>query len=525
MANRFPVNVLQGNEAREKFLKGINIVANAVGSTLGPKGRNVAINEAYGAPRIIHDGVSVAKRIDLINEFEDMGAQLLKEAAIKTNVVAGDGTTTSTILAQELVNLGFQNIAAGKNPMTLKEEVEEALKIVLVELRKLSKEVSGNDDIERIATISSADPEIGKLVAQAIKKVGEKGIITTEEGKGFKTEVEYKTGMEFDRGYATSSSYFVTDQSRVEAVIDDPYILLTDIKINYNHQLVKFLENFLKVSKNLVIIGEVQEEALATLVVNKLRGAFNVLSVQAPAFGDRRIDELEDIAHLTGGVVIRADSGRSLESVKVEEMGRADRVVADRDKTKIEGGKGNIKARIKELEDQIEVANTEFDKEIKKQRLAKLTGGLAVIKVGAINEVELADKKERVIDAVSAAKASIEEGILAGGQSTFMTLSEMDFWPDTLGANILKQSIRKPFKILMENAGYDYAEMRAKIGDKKYPYSVDQTDGKVKDMISSGIIDATKVVRSALENAVSVAGMAYTTSTLISEEYKPKEVV
>jgi len=518
-----PINLKFNKEAREKLLVGIKKVSRAVGSTLGPKGRNVAINEAYGAPRIIHDGVSVAKRVDLFDEFEDMGAQLLKEAAIKTNDIAGDGTTTATVIAHALAEAGIADIQAGLNPMTLKAEIEEARDIALTELKKLAREIKDNSDVERVASISSADPEIGRIVAEAIKKTGDDGLVMTEEGKGIKTEVEYKSGLEFDRGYASSSAYFVNNQDTAEAVIEDAYILMTDIKINHNHQIVPFLEKVLKTTKNIVIIGEVQEEALATLVVNRLRGGLNILSVQAPAFGERKVDELEDIAALVGGVVIREDSGRDIANVEIDELGRADKVVANQDSTKIQGGRGD-KARLKErtehIKNQIGVANTEYDREIKEQRLAKLIGGVAIIKVGAINEIELADKKERVIDAVNSAKASIEEGIVAGGQIAFLTISQMDVWPDTVGARILREAIKRPFKILMENAGYDYAECLGKITPIKYPVAIDVMDGKVKDMIEAGIVDPLKVCRSALENAVSVAGMAYTTACLISEPYR-----
>lgn len=519
--SRFPVKTIFGKEAREKLQKGINIVGDAVGSTLGPKSKNVAINEASGAPRIIHDGVSVAKSIDLFDEFEDMGAQLVKEAAIKTNSIAGDGTTTATILSQALVNRGLEVIASGKNPMTLKDEIEDALKLVIDEVKKLSKEIKDDKEVEKVATISSADPKVGKLVAEAIKKTGRDGVIRVEQGKGLETEVEYKQGMEFDRGYY--SPYFVTNNETVEAIVENPYILITDLKVNHNHQLVPFVEMLLKNKvKDFVIIGEVQEEALATLVVNKLKGAVNVVAVQAPAFGGRRIDELEDIAILTGGKVISEDEGRGLDSVQLEELGRAAKVIADRDKTIIQGGRGTksaVEARVKDLKKQMDIANTMYDKDIKKERMAKLSNGMAIINVGAINEIELADKKERVIDAVSAAKASMEEGIVAGGQITLLTISQMNIWPDTTGARILREAIKQPFKILMENTGYDYAESMVKIAPIKYPMAIDVMDGEVKDMIKAGVIDPTKVTRSALENAVSVAGMAYTTNTLISEPY------
>ena len=361
------------------------------------------------------------------------------------------------------------------------------------------------------------------MVAEAVERVGNDGLIMTENGKGMKTEIEYKSGLEFDKGYATSSAYFVNDPNSSQVVIEDAYILMTDIKINYNHQLVSLLEKLLKVTKNIVVIGEVQEEALATLVVNRLRGGLNVLSVQAPAFGERRIDELEDIASLVGGVVIRNDSGRDIASVEIDELGRADKVICNQDTTKIQGGRGDkarLNERIENLRNQIKVSNSEYDEQIKKQRLAKLVGGVAIINVGALTELEQADKKERVIDAVNSAKSSIEEGIVAGGQIALLAISQKDIWPKTLGAKILREAIKQPFKVLMENAGFDYAEMMAKITPIKYPVAIDQTDGKSKDMIESGIIDATKVVRSAVENAVSVAGMVYTTQTLISQPYR-----
>jgi len=525
-SNNFPVEIIFDKKAREKLIKGMNIVADAVGATLGPKGRNVAINKAYGAPDIIHDGVSVAKRIDLLDHFQDMGAQLLKEAAIQTNNEAGDGTTTATILAQAIVNKGFENIQAGANPMTLKQELEEARDLVIKELKKLSREIKEDEEVEMVATISSASTEIGKIVAEAIKKTGKDGIITIEEGKGVKTEIEYKEGLEFDRGY--SSSYFVTDGERAESVIEDPYILLTDIKINTQNQLVPFLEMLSKNGiKNIVIIGEVLEEAQAVMVINKIRGAFNSLAVQAPAFGERQTDELEDIAAFTGGKVISQASGRQLDSVVIEELGRADKIISDRDKTKILGGKGDkgtLAKRIKDLEEQIKIANTEYDEGIKRDRLAKLTNKAATIKVGAVTDVELSDKKERTIDAKNAAKSSIEEGIVAGGQVTLMTISQMNFWPNTPGAKILREAIKKPFRILMENAGYDYAEALGKITPIKYPMAIDVMDGEVKNMIEAGIMDPTKVERSAIEKAVSVATMALTTSVAISEPYQNKEI-
>lgn len=522
--SRFPINIKFDQEVRESLLKGINTVADAVSSTLGPKGRNVAINQPSGAPRIIHDGVSVAQRIDLFDEFEDMGAQLLKEAAIKTNDIAGDGTTTSTIIAQAIINKAIEDIAAGKNPMTLKVEIEEAAEILVNELKKMSRPVSEDKEVEKIATIASASPVLGSKVAEAIKKVGKDGVIDVERGNKSTTEIEYKQGMEIDRGY--KSPYFVNNKETVEAIIKDPYILLTNKKINNNIELVPFLERFSKTSKNLVIIGEVEEEALATLVVNRLKGLLNVLAIQPPAFGDRQTDELEDLAILTGGTVINVDSGRRLDTVEIEELGRADVIKADRDKTTILGGRGKrsqIKEYTDKLKQQIKVGNTEYDIGIKKERLAKMVGGIAIIKVGAVTEVELDDKRERIIDAVRSAQASIEEGIVAGGQITYLTLASMDFWPKTLGAKILRSAIKQPFIVLMENTGFDYAESLGRIMPIKYPKAIDVQDGKVKDMIKAGVIDSALMSRSAIKNAVSVAGMAMSTSVMISEPYKAHE--
>ena len=517
-----PVHVKFGTDARRKMLKGMETVYKAVSSTLGPNAKNVAINQAYGSPKIIHDGVSVAQSIELFDEFEDMGAKLIKQASINTNDRSGDGTTTSMILSFDLITKGLQDIEAGANSQILKKEIKEAYEISIKELSKLKREVKDSKDIEKVATISSADPEIGKMIAEAIEKVGKNGLVTTEEGRGFTTEIEYKSGLEFDRGYSSSSPYFVNDVDTETCILEDAYILMTDIKINYSHQLVPLMEKLLKENKKLVIFGEVQEEALNTLVVNKLRGV-QVASVQAPSFGERRLEELEDIASVVGGVVIRSDSGRDIATVTIEELGHAEKVIIGKDSTKIQGGTGDEvrgKERISNITNQIEISKSDYEKEYKKTRLAKLTGGVAIIKVGAVNEVELSDRKERIVDAISAAKSAIEEGTIAGGQIAFLTISQMDIWPNTLGAKIFRESLKKPFKVLMENAGYDYAEKLSSILPIKYPLAIDATTGEVKDMLKSGIIDSFKVCRCALENAVSVAGMAYTTETLISEPYK-----
>ena len=509
----------------------MNVLADAVGSTLGPRSRNVAVDKAPGQdipPVVLHDGVSVARSINLKDVHEDMGVRLLKDASMKTNEVAGDGTTTSTILAQALVNEAFKNITAGANPMLLKSQIEEATKVIIEELKKMAKPIKTDEETEQVASISAADPAIGKLVAEAIKKVGKDGVISIEEGKSWETTVTYKQGMEIDRGYATTSPYFQTNGETNEAIIEDPYILLTDKKINYAHQLVPFFDKFLKEtkSKNIVIFGgEIIEEALQLLVINKLKGHLNVVAVQAPAFGDRRIDELEDMAILTGGVAILEDAGRQLEAVDVAELGRADKVVVDRDKAVILGGRGHsgaIKKRMKDLREQIKNANTAYDADIKEERLAKLAGGVAVIDVGGATEVEIKEKRERVIDAKNATKAAIEEGIVAGGEITLLKLAN-GLKSSDMGSQILKEALKAPFKRLVTNSGLDYAEVREQMAGHKYPEGIDVTDGKIKDLIKSGIIDPVKVARTALENAVSIAGMAMTTDTLVTD-YLPKDI-
>ena len=516
-----PATLKFNAQARRKLLKGMNVVAEAVGTTLGPKGRNVAINQPGLVPRVIHDGVGVAKRIDLEDEFEDMGAQLLKEASLQTSKKAGDGTTTSTILAGAIVNKGFENITAGSNAMTLKQEIEDASRKLVEELRKLSKPITTLEEKKHVARISAANEKIGDMVAEAVNKVGPEGIVTIEESKSIDTYVDYKQGFEFDRGFY--SQYFVTNGDKDEAVIEDPHILITDIKINRSHQIVPFLENLFKNNiKNLVIIGEVQEEALATLVVNKLRGAINVVAVQAPAFGDRRIHELEDIATLTGGKVIAAESGREIKSVVKEELGRASKFICDIDKSQIIGAmgdKGAIEFRINQLKESVKNANTPYDGDIKRQRLAKMAGTAAIIYVGAQSDPELSDKKERVDDAVNATKAAVEEGIVAGGEITLLYLSLATWWIETAGSRILREAIKAPFKKLIENAGFDYAEVWGKLSPLEYPFGIDVMDGKKKNLIKSGIIDPVKVTRLALENAVSVSTMALTTQVLISEKY------
>lgn len=531
--------ILYGAEARVKLKAGVDQLANAVGTTLGPKGRNVALDKKWGAPNVIHDGVTVAKEIELKDPFENMGAQLVKEAASKTADVAGDGTTTSTVLAQSIVNEGIKMITAGSNPMVMRRGIEKAGAHVVEELKKMAKDIK-ESDIANVATISAGDPELGQLIAEALKKVGKDGVVTVEEGRSLTTEIEYKEGMEFDKGFV--SAYFVTNPEKMEAEIEAPYILITDKKISAMNDLLPFLENLVKVTKNLVIIADdVDGEALATLVLNKLKGTFNTLAIKAPGFGDRRKEMLQDIAALTGGTVISEDTGRKLDSVTVEDCGRADRVWADKDNTRVIGGKGDkpaITARVKQLKMAIEKTTSEFDREKLQERLAKLSGGVAVINVGAATEVELKDRKERVIDAVAATKAALEEGIVPGGSvalldvATRMKKVAADKGPrdEAFGFEIVKTALEAPFIKLMQNAGLDAGQLIAKArevsasGQGFNVMNLESAETAVPvDMLKEGIIDPLKVVRSAVQNAVSVATMILTTEALITDipEEKP----
>lgn len=521
--------ILFSEDARQKLVSGVNQLAKAVVTTLGPKGRNVALDKKWGAPMVVHDGVSVAKEIDLADAFENMGAQLVKQAADKTNDVAGDGTTTATLLAQGIVNEGMKNITAGANPMILNKGLEKAVAAVVEELKKMAKKVKDKQEITQVATISAADNQIGQLIADALEKVGKDGVVTVEEGKGLAMEIEYKEGMEFDKGYA--SAYFVTDSAKMEAEIEEPYILITDKKISSIQDLLPFLEKFVKVSKNLVIIAdEIDGEALATLVVNKLRGTFNTLAIKAPGFGDRRKAMLEDIAILTGGTVISEDTGTKLENITVEDCGRADKVWADKDNCRIIGGKGDvtkIKFRITQIRTEIENTTSDFDKEKLQERLAKLAGGVAVINVGAATEIELKEKKERVNDAVSATKAAIEEGIVVGGGTALLRASRLALdkmvleGEEKLGISILKKVLELPVRRLAENSGVDSGWVLRQITDslaKKPNCGFDAVKGEVvDDLILIGVVDPVKVTRSALQNAASVAMMILTTEALVTD--------
>ena len=517
------------SDAREKLLKGVNTLTEAVATTLGPKGRNVAIDKKWGAPNVVHDGVTVAKEIDLEDPFENMGAQLIKEAASKTSDVAGDGTTTATILAQAIVSEGLKNIQAGANPMILKKGIEKAVNALVEELRAKAKKITTQEEIAQVATISASDPEIGKLIAEALQRVGQDGVVTVEEGKTLEMRVDYKEGMEFDKGFV--SPYFVTDTDKMEAEIEDAYILITDKKISSASDLVPFLEKFVQISKNLVIIAdEVEGEALALLVVNKLRGTFNVLAVKAPGFGDRRKESLEDIAILTGGVVISEDTGKKFESVEIADLGQAGRVTSDKDNTLIVDGKGQkskIEGRIAQIRRELQTSDSEFDREKLQERLAKLTGGVAVVNVGAATEVELKEKKERVIDAVAATKAAAQEGIVAGGEVTLLRAAKVleglvvEEGEEKLGVAIVKKALEQPFRQLIKNAGMDDGVALARIQQSQGNMGVDVLDGDLKDLVKAGIIDPVKVTRSALQNAASVAVMVMTTEVLISDKPEP----
>jgi chaperonin GroEL len=522
--------LIYSEEARRALKRGMDALADAVKVTLGPRGRNVVLDKKFGPPTITNDGVTIAKEIELEDPFENMGAQLLKEAATKTNDVAGDGTTTATVLAQAIVTEGFRNVAAGANPLQLKRGIERGVDAVVSELKNMALPVQGRTEIAQVAAISANDPEVGNLIAEVMEKVGKDGVITVEESKTLRFETEYVEGMQFDRGYI--SPYFITNPERMEAVLEDCYILITDKKISAIADILPVLERFLQVSKNLLIIAEdVDGEALATLVVNKLRGTLNVLAVKAPGFGDRRKAMLEDIAILTGGTVITEEAGRKLDSAQVSDLGRARRVVANKDETTIIEGHGDenkIKARIQQIRAQIEETTSDFDREKLQERLAKLAGGVAVIKVGAATEVELKEKKHRVEDALSATRAAVEEGIVPGGGVAFLkALKALDKAAEeaakensdqVTGVNILRRALEEPMRRIAMNAGQEGSVIVEEVkrrADKNEGY--DAFRGDFCNMIERGIIDPLKVTRSALENAASAATMILTTETLVTE--------
>jgi chaperonin GroEL len=524
-------------EARRSLKAGIDILANAVATTLGPKGRNVALDKKFGAPTVTHDGVTVAKEIELSDPYENMGAQLLKEAATKTNDVAGDGTTTATVLAQTIVNEGLKMVAAGANPMLIKRGIEQAREAVVDSIKKMAIDVKTKDDIAHIATISAADEEIGDLIAEVMDKVGKDGVITVEESKGLAFETEYVEGMQFDRGYI--SPYFITNPEAMEAVLESPYILIHDKKISAAADMVPVLEKMIQRGKReLVVIAEdVDGEALATLVLNKLRGVLNVLAVKAPGFGDRRKAMLQDIAVLTGGTVITEELGRKLDSVTLDDLGQAGKVIADKDNTTIIEGKGKdkeIKGRIEQIKVEIENTTSDYDKEKLQERLAKLAGGVAIIRVGAGTEVELKEKKHRVEDALSAARAGVEEGMVPGGGVALINAVpaldkvKPELEDEAVGVQIVRRALEEPMRRLAMNAGRDGAVVidnvrRKQKEDKNKSVAFNVITGEYEDMIKSGIMDPAKVTRSAVENAASIAAMILTTEALVADKPEKKE--
>lgn len=520
--------ILYGEEARKKLKSGIDQLAAAVATTLGPKGRNVALDKKWGAPSIVHDGVTVAKEIELSDPFENMGAGMVKEAASKINDVAGDGTTTTVVLAQAIVNEGFRNIAAGSNPMLIRTGLEKATQLEVEEIKKLKKDVSKPEEKVQVATISAGDAEIGKLIADALEKVGKEGVVTVEESKGLQMEVDYREGMQLDKGFV--SQYFVTNTDKMEAEIESAYILITDKKISAMSDLLPMLEKVLKVTKSLVIIADdVDGEALATLVVNKLRGTLNILAIKAPGFGDRRKELLSDIAILTGGNLISEELGRKLENVEVDDLGRADRVKANKDESVIVGGKGQkseIESQAAKIRQQISQTTSGYDKEKLQERLAKLTGGVAVISVGAATEVELKEKKLRVEDAVNATKAAIEEGIVPGGGVAFLrarTILKTVPDSDQVAATILYNALEQPVRMLARNAGADDGWIVREVESRGGNNGFNVMTMEFGDLVAQGIIDPAKVSRSAIQNAVSVAMMVLTTEALVTDLPEKKE--
>ncbi len=521
--------ILFDEEARRALGKGVDALANAVKVTLGPKGRNVVLDKKFGAPTITNDGVTIARDIELEDPFENMGAQLVREVATKTNDIAGDGTTTATLLAQAMIHEGMRNVAAGANPMVLKKGIETAVKTLVEEIKSVSKSVNSKSEIAQVATISSADEEIGHYIADAMEKVGKEGVITVEESKGMETSLSVVEGMQFDRGYI--SPYMVTDTDKMEAVMDNPYILITDKKISTINEILPILEQVVKMGKELVIIAEdLDGEALATIVVNKLRGTFKALAVKAPGFGDRRKAMLEDIAILTGGQVISEEVGRKLDSVTIEDLGRARQVHSSKENTTIVDGMGDkdaIAARVEMIKKQIADTTSDFDKEKLQERLAKLSGGVAVIEIGAATEVEMKDKKYRVEDALNATRAAVEEGIVAGGGTTFIdilpALDKLEAEGDVkTGINIVRRAIEEPVRQIANNAGLEGSVVVAEVKKAGVGVGYDAAKDQYVNMIEAGIVDPAKVTRSALQNAASIAAMVLTTETLVADKPAPE---
>ena len=520
--------ILFNEDARRALGKGVDALANAVKVTLGPKGRNVVLDKKFGAPTITNDGVTIARDIELEDPFENMGAQLVKEVATKTNDVAGDGTTTATILAQAMIQEGMRNVAAGANPMILKRGIEKAVAKLVEEIKKRSIAVSDKASIAQVASISAGDEEVGGLIADAMEKVGKDGVITVEESKTMGTQLSVVEGMQFDRGYI--SPYMVTDPDKMEAVMSEPYILITDRKIASIQEMLPVLEKVVQAGKELLIIAEdVEGEALATLVVNKLRGTFKAVAVKAPGFGDRRKAMLQDIATLTGATVITEDVGRKLDSVTMEDLGTARQVRVTKDETTIVEGHGDpqaIKDRVAQIKAQIAETTSDFDKEKLQERLAKMSGGVAVIEVGAATEVELKDKKYRLEDALNATRAAVEEGIVAGGGTTLIdilpALDEFDEDGDVqTGINLVKRAIEAPLRQIAENAGLEGSVIVAKVKASEDGVGFNALKEEYVDMVKAGIVDPAKVTRTALQNAASIAALVLTTETLVADKPEP----
>ena len=517
-------------EARKALRVGIDILADSVKVTLGPKGRNVVLDKSFGPPQVCSDGVTIAKEIELPDAFENMGAQLLKEAATKTNDAAGDGTTTSVVLAQAIINEGFKNVTAGADPMAIKRGIEKAVASVVTEVQSMAQVVETRERIGQVASLSAHEEAIGETIAEAMEKVGKDGVITVEESKGLADEIEYVEGMQIDRGYI--SPYFITNPDRMESVLEDPTIVITDKKISAVADMLPALEKLLQIGKkNVVIIAEdVDGEALATLVVNKLRGTLSVLAIKAPGFGDRRKAMLEDIAILTGGTVISEETGQKLDTATVEDFGTARSITAPKDEATIVEGKGSeeaIQGRINQIKAQIEDTTSEFDREKLQERMAKLSGGVAVIKVGAATEIELKERKARVEDALSATRSAVEEGIVPGGGVALVRasrgLGDLKDIPadEQVGVNIIRHSLEQPLKLIVENAGFEGAVVLNQVKQQADDYGYDADIGEYGPMMERGIVDPVKVTRSALQNAASVAAMVLTTESVISEIPQP----
>ncbi len=521
-------SIIYNDEARRALERGIDILAESVAVTLGPKGRNVVLEKKFGAPQIINDGITIAKEIELEDHIENTGVSLIRQAASKTNDVAGDGTTTATVLAHAIVKEGLRNVAAGANPIAIKRGIDKATDFLVARIAEHAKPVEDSKAIAQVGAISAGnDEEVGQMIANAMDKVGKEGVISLEEGKSMTTELEITEGMRFDKGYV--SPYFVTDPERMEAIMEDPFILITDKKINLVQDLVPVLEQVARQGKPLVIIAEdIEKEALATLVVNRLRGVLNVAAVKAPGFGDRRKAMLEDIAVLTGGQVISEDAGLKLESTKVESLGKARRITITKDNTTIvaEGNEAGVKARVEQIRRQIEETESSYDKEKLQERLAKLAGGVAVIKVGAATETEMKDRKLRLEDAINATKAAVEEGIVPGGGTTLAHLApQLESWANSnltneelTGALIVARALPAPLKRIAENSGQNGAVVAERVKEKDFNTGFNAANNEYTDMIAAGIVDPAKVTRSALQNAASIAGMVLTTECIVVDK-------